>query len=593
MSGLRAESRFTHSCRGWVHTSCHSRVLLMVAVGFVIGLGTAGPALASDGQVPPLPAAPEPVVPVPAVPQPELPTIPVPDPLAAPGPDPVSDPISAATTETEAAPDAAQADPPVETALPDTPPAAPEVTTSTQSDGDNVNVSVRVNSPGDEAPSCRRARIRPWYRLRHSLISRLWQVSSHSNLTVQAAPALRQGLRPCLRRFDEYQCLGAGLEPRRQRSVTQTTASGDTQDESSGEDGAAPGDTVESTPDPLSDSSQYQDHNSQYQSTEPSPEDAPWNWRWTLTVCDGNVLSVSDESGSNSSRDWTWNWMWNWTCDEAPASSAAPPASPTDSEDRESGVPQSGPANVNVSIRVLSPGDDGAVTQTNTTPTPSPRESGAPSWVWAWTFTWCGTTTEISTLAGEGTGLDWDWNWLWLWDCAPTGETPPAPDNPPPSGVAATAADHPQKRPHRTARHHRARPSMTGATHRRRSRSRASPRPSPCPSGCSEFRGSRRGHRVPPSRPGSWRRAHRPRHDTVGARAVAGASGTALADAPRIAETTVGSQYQHRDPEPRARRDLAAVVSGATATHRPDPRRNDRDRDHHGRRDPGSARTDA
>ena len=40
----------------------------------------------------------------------------------------------------------------METAPPDTPPAAPEVTTSTQSDGGNVNVSVRVNSPGEEAP---------------------------------------------------------------------------------------------------------------------------------------------------------------------------------------------------------------------------------------------------------------------------------------------------------------------------------------------------------------------------------------------------------------------------------------------------------
>ena len=159
-----------------------------------------------------------------------------------------------------------------------------------------------------------------------------------------------------------------------------------------------------------------------------------WNWTWTLAVCDGGVLSTSDETGSKVSHDWTWNWIWNWTCDETPANSAEPAASTPDGEDHGSGVPQSGPTNVNVSIRVLSPGDDGAVTQTNTTPTPAPSGSGDPSWVWAWTFTWCGTTTEISTLAGEGTGLDWDWNWTWLWDCAPTVEAPPTPDNPPPGG---------------------------------------------------------------------------------------------------------------------------------------------------------------
>ena len=196
-----------------------------------------------------------------------------------------------------------------------------------------------------------------------------------------------------------------------------------------------PGDTAESTPDPPSDSSQYQDDNSQYPIFRTIfREDAPWNWTWTLAVCDSDVLSTSDETGSNVSHDWTWNWIWNWTCDETPANSAEPAASTPDGEDHGSGVPQSGPGNVNVSIRVLSPGDDGAVTQTNTTPTPAPGRSGDPSWVWAWTFAWCGTTTEISTLAGEGTGLDWDWNWTWLWDCAPTVEAPPTPDNPPPGG---------------------------------------------------------------------------------------------------------------------------------------------------------------
>ena len=126
----------------------------MVAVGVVIGLGTAGPALASDGQAPPIPSVPEPVVPVPEVPQPELPTVPVPDPLAAPGPDPVPDPTSEAAIDTETTPDARSGGSGCGNGRRAGHSAgrAPEVTTSTQSDGGNVNVSVRVNSPGEEAP---------------------------------------------------------------------------------------------------------------------------------------------------------------------------------------------------------------------------------------------------------------------------------------------------------------------------------------------------------------------------------------------------------------------------------------------------------
>ena len=500
-----------------------------------------------------------------------------------------------AATETEAAPDAAQADPAVEAVVPDTPPAAPEVTTSTQSDGGNVNVSVRVNSPGEEAPVVQEgpdpAVVSPPAQPDITPVAGILAPEpdgSGSTGSPAGSPATPTG------DSTNTNVSVRVSSPGDNDPVTQTTASGDTQDEPAGEDGAAPGDTAASTPDPPSDSSQYQDDNSQYQSTEPSPEDAPWNWTWTLTVCDGNVLSDSDETGSNSSRDWTWNWVWNWTCDEAPASNAAPTASPTDSEDRGSGVPQPGPANVNVSIRVLSPGDDGPVTQTNTTPTPAPSGSGDPSWMWSWTFTWCGTTTEISTLAGEGTGLDWDWNWLWLWDCGQTGEAPPAPDNPPPGGGGGNGSGPPAETP--------APPGETPPSPPLHEASDASS-PFAVPS------------LAVPESLAEWV----PRVSWVTPR-TSGFAFPAWLTAPRASspDTTPWEPVQLPAlPAPRwptlpglPRPPLGVAIdiaipslvaagithpspAGATATRRPDSRWNDRDRDHHDRRDPGSSRTDA
>jgi hypothetical protein len=122
-------------------------------------------------------------------------------------------------------------------------------------------------------------------------------------------------------------------------------------------------------------------------------------------------------------------------------------------------------ANTNVSVRVLSPGDDGPVTQLG-----APRDDTAPSQPtqpsstspditvggaasgsastqyqdensqnqfadqsnpapWEWTWTLASNCSDIadssSATAGDSASLDWHWEWVWNWDCTgiddPTG----------------------------------------------------------------------------------------------------------------------------------------------------------------------------
>ena len=83
-----------------------------------------------------------------------------------------------------------------------------------------------------------------------------------------------------------------------------------------------------------------------------------WTWQWDC----GEVISPDIALPSTSSLP-IWNWNWNWNC------GADPPVS----EESESEIPsqyhggttQYQPINVNVSIRVSSPGNDGAVSQAN------------------------------------------------------------------------------------------------------------------------------------------------------------------------------------------------------------------------------------
>ena len=119
---------------------------------------------------------------------------------------------------------------------------------------------------------------------------------------------------------------------------------------------------------------QYQPDPAQYQPapTPPQPSAAPppspasaapasgWNWTWT---CGNSVTDVLPAGGSASYLPENWNWNWNWNCGDVGAS--------TENNNSESsgqyhpGVTQYQPINFNISIRINSPGNDGAVTQTN------------------------------------------------------------------------------------------------------------------------------------------------------------------------------------------------------------------------------------
>lgn len=80
------------------------------------------------------------------------------------------------------------------------------------------------------------------------------------------------------------------------------------------------------------------------------------------------------------------------------------------------------PLNLNVDIRILSPGNDGDVTQIIDMGQLPGLGSGNPAdvlggldlgldWTWNWNWTWdCGDTSIA--------GLDWNWNWSWSGNCA-------------------------------------------------------------------------------------------------------------------------------------------------------------------------------
>ena len=131
------------------------RLLGASAATAVLGLGTAGHAFASGAYDPSTAGTPASAMAIPGASEPEPPPIPGPDPFVPglvpnPGPGPVAGPStgpgiepppdSASTPESE--PATASDGEPV--------PTPPEITTTTDSDGGNLNVSVRIDSPGTD-----------------------------------------------------------------------------------------------------------------------------------------------------------------------------------------------------------------------------------------------------------------------------------------------------------------------------------------------------------------------------------------------------------------------------------------------------------
>ena len=166
---------------------------------------------------------------------------------------------------------------------------------------------------------------------------------------------------------------------------------------------------------------QYQDVNSQYQSSgNPSPE--PWYWSWYLQIdCDGNASSRSEKSGTQSSDEWAWDWRWEWDCGAPERPPPIDELAPEVDERPASGEPA------------------GQSPQTT-----APTETADAPWLWTWTFTFCGETATAVLPIEVQVPFEWAWDWTWTWTCdeaggdAPSLPTLPAPEATAPAPTASS-----------------------------------------------------------------------------------------------------------------------------------------------------------
>jgi hypothetical protein len=399
------------------HLSLHSRIecaradrrlrfFKVLTTTAIVGLGLGGPALASDGE--------------PSMP----PTTVLPDAVAPPSP--------ASGSPTDAIP-VPVADPPLLPTIDETgaenvvPQEAPEVVTATQAEAGSINVSVRILSPGTDEPVTQ-----------DSSGTDVVSPSAEPDITAATNPAAVASSVPSQPAGVNTNVEIRVLSPGDNDAVTQTSESpGVTPiDETEGMPPNEAESSFEAEP-PSSDngdqasvadtdSQRYQGENSQYQSEVRSPLD-PWNWSWEFAIdCAGNTTALSSETGSKASLVWTWDWAWNWACIRTDAGATSSSGSGSDS----SSISDAG--NTNVSVRVLSPGDNGPVTQSTTAVGEAAGDlettGAAPStgpWSWIWTFMFCGKTTTFSTQTESQTPLSWTWDWTWSWTCDAAVGAPP------------------------------------------------------------------------------------------------------------------------------------------------------------------------
>ena len=339
------------------------RLLSVIGAGAVATLAAAGPALADESPLPETPPVVEPLIPetwVEAIPLPALP----PSELTEP---PLVDAIV---------------------------------------DASNVDVSVRVLSPGEEPAGAQESETPP--------ISELAEPDITAPAVEDLVPAEATAESPEARNINVSVRV---LSPGDRGDVGQHNAGGGEEVVEAGtlpsESSAEPRPASPTHGDSTGDSTQYHIPNSSGQYESDSGPDA-WNWTWSLMIdCAGNAASSSADTGDPASLVWSWSWAWTWGCSEAPTpdsrtpSSSPQPPAPAQS-DELAGAPVSAPV--------------------------STGASGEP-WAWTWTFTFCGETTTMSTNAGAGTPLRWTWDWNWTWLCPltiPADATPlPEVDAPP------------------------------------------------------------------------------------------------------------------------------------------------------------------
>ena len=92
---------------------------------------------------------------------------------------------------------------------------------------------------------------------------------------------------------------------------------------------------------------------------EPAQATDGWNWNWEWNCGDGiPEIAVPPEVGT---QNWIWNWDWNCGASDPLPTNTSGESTPQ----YQPGVTQYRPININISIRINSPGNDGPVAQTN------------------------------------------------------------------------------------------------------------------------------------------------------------------------------------------------------------------------------------
>lgn len=92
---------------------------------------------------------------------------------------------------------------------------------------------------------------------------------------------------------------------------------------------------------------------------EPAPAADDWNWTWSWNC--GDATPEIPIAPDRARQNWVWNWEWN--CQDL--ESTIPNTKSENASQYQPVVSQYRPININISIRINSPGNDGPVFQTN------------------------------------------------------------------------------------------------------------------------------------------------------------------------------------------------------------------------------------
>ena len=158
---------------------------------------------------------------------------------------------------------------------------------------------------------------------------------------------------------------------------------------------------------------QYHDENSRYQS-DSQFEEPTWYWLWFLSMdCDGNTASSSTETGHPSALDWVWAWDWEWACNSPPRPPPLEPlAAGNDTESTSSSTGSTGGS----STQPASVDGDGAAGepwlwtwtftfcgQTTSATIPLYVQTQL-QWDWDWTWDWTCEETAPDAPPSRSTG---------------------------------------------------------------------------------------------------------------------------------------------------------------------------------------------